>query len=132
MCVFRRQIWRLVLRCRDYATEALLQIPLSRIHRSISVAPEQILLYICPRIYRFPISIVVSQDPDENAESRIGELETFLALTSNRIMLRRNYPDDGGDTFLLNAGSYQSHTASHPRGQYSSKIFVFRKMTSCN
>jgi hypothetical protein len=25
------------------------------------------------------------------------------------------HPDDGGDAFLRNIGSYESHTASHPR-----------------
>jgi hypothetical protein len=50
--------------------------------------------------------------------SRIGELGTKLAVTSNRRTLRRNtkftdscHPDEGGATFLRNVGSYKSHTA---------------------
>jgi hypothetical protein len=30
------------------------------------------------------------------------------------------HPDDGGDTFLRNVGSYKSHKASHPRSWHSS------------
>jgi hypothetical protein len=58
--------------------------------------------------------------------TRIGELGTTLAVTSNRRTLRRNtmcsvlrllvaaivvpcHPDDGGATFLRNIGSYRSH-----------------------
>jgi hypothetical protein len=37
--------------------------------------------------------------------TRIGELGTTLAVTSNRCTLRRN----------ANVGSYKSHTAYHPR-----------------
>jgi hypothetical protein len=40
---------------------------------------------------------------------RIGELETALALTSNRRTLRRN-TDDGGAKFIRNIGSYKTHT----------------------
>jgi hypothetical protein len=50
--------------------------------------------------------------------TRIGELGTTLAVTSNRRTLRRNtdftdsyHPDDGGTKFLGNVGSYKSHTA---------------------
>jgi hypothetical protein len=49
--------------------------------------------------------------------TRIGELGTMLAVSSNQRMLRRNtidnscHPDDGGDTFLRNASSYKSYTA---------------------
>jgi hypothetical protein len=47
--------------------------------------------------------------------TRIGELGTTLALTSNRRTLRRNtnscHPDEGGAEFLRNVGSYKSHTA---------------------
>jgi hypothetical protein len=42
--------------------------------------------------------------------TRIGELETTLALTSNRRTLR-SHPDEGGAMFLRNVGSYKSHTA---------------------
>jgi hypothetical protein len=42
---------------------------------------------------------------------RLSELGTMLAASSNRIMLRRNniHPDDGGDNFLRNVGSYKVH-----------------------
>jgi hypothetical protein len=45
--------------------------------------------------------------------TRIGELGTTLAVTSNRRPMRRNsgHPDDGGATFLRHVGSYKSHTA---------------------
>jgi hypothetical protein len=53
--------------------------------------------------------------------TRIGELGTTQAATSNRRMLRRNtntwyftdscHPDEGGARFLRNVGSYKSHTA---------------------
>jgi hypothetical protein len=49
--------------------------------------------------------------------TRIGELETMLAVTSNRRTLRRNtkwyscHPDEGGAKFLRNVGSYKSHVA---------------------
>jgi hypothetical protein len=56
--------------------------------------------------------------------TRIGDLGTTLAATSNRSTVRRNissqrasvasysdscHPDDVGDTFLRNVGSYKSH-----------------------
>jgi hypothetical protein len=44
---------------------------------------------------------------------RIDELGT-LAVTSNRsILVDSCQPDDAGDTFLRNVGSYKRHTASH-------------------
>jgi hypothetical protein len=50
--------------------------------------------------------------------TRIGELGTTLAVTSNRRTLRRNtkftdtcHPDEGGAKFLRNVSSYKSHTA---------------------
>jgi hypothetical protein len=47
--------------------------------------------------------------------TRIGELRTTLAATSNRGRLRRNtvscHSDEGGARFLRNVGSYKSHTA---------------------
>jgi hypothetical protein len=45
--------------------------------------------------------------------TRIGELGTKLAVTSNRHTLRRNtyHPDEEGAKFLRNVGSYKSHTA---------------------
>jgi hypothetical protein len=52
--------------------------------------------------------------------TRVGELGTTLAVTSNRRTLRRNdqmrneansyYPEEGGAKFLRNFGSYKSHT----------------------
>jgi hypothetical protein len=45
--------------------------------------------------------------------TRIGELGTTQAATSNRRTLRRNtcHPDEGGAEFFRNVGSYKSHTA---------------------
>jgi hypothetical protein len=48
--------------------------------------------------------------------TRTGELGT-LELTS---VVDSCHPDDGGDMFLRNVGSYKSHTASHSRRRYSS------------
>jgi hypothetical protein len=46
--------------------------------------------------------------------TRIGELGTTLAVTSNRRTLGRNtkcHPDEGGAKFLRTVGSYKSLTA---------------------
>jgi hypothetical protein len=44
--------------------------------------------------------------------TRISELGTTLAVTSNRHTLRRNcHPDERGTKILRNVGSYKSHTA---------------------
>jgi hypothetical protein len=46
--------------------------------------------------------------------TRIGELGTSLAVTSNRRTLRRYiscHPDEGDAKFLPNVGSYKSHPA---------------------
>jgi hypothetical protein len=50
--------------------------------------------------------------------TRIGELETTLAVSSNRRTLRRNtkftdsvHPDEGSAKFVLNVGFYKTHTA---------------------
>jgi hypothetical protein len=46
--------------------------------------------------------------------TRIGELGTKLAVTSNRhlaLFLVSCHPDEGGAKFLQNVGSYKSHTA---------------------
>jgi hypothetical protein len=45
--------------------------------------------------------------------TRIGELGTTLAVTSNRRTLHTDscHPDEGGAKFLRNVGSYKSHTA---------------------
>jgi hypothetical protein len=60
----------------------------------------------------------VSEEPSASfiRVTKIGELGTALAATSNRRTLRRNtsdscHPDEGGAKFLLNIGSYQGHTA---------------------
>jgi hypothetical protein len=45
--------------------------------------------------------------------TRIGELGTTLAVTSNQRMLRRNtkcHPDEGSAKFLRNVGYYKNHT----------------------
>jgi hypothetical protein len=52
--------------------------------------------------------------------TRIGELGTTLAATSNRRTLRKNTTDERGARFLRNVGSYKSHTAEHPRRRHSS------------
>jgi hypothetical protein len=68
--------------------------------------------------------------------TRIGEVGTTLAVTSNRCTLRRasvascslccSYftnscpPYEGGTTILRNVGSYKSHTAQHPKRHHSS------------
>jgi hypothetical protein len=69
------------------------------------------------------VALVITDVSEEFSASfikvtRIGELGTTLALTSNRRTLRRNtkytdscHPDEGGDRFLRNVGSYKSHTA---------------------
>jgi hypothetical protein len=57
----------------------------------------------------------VSEEPSASIlkVTRIGELGTTLAATSNQRTLRRNacHPDEGGARFLQNVGSYKSHTA---------------------
>jgi hypothetical protein len=68
--------------------------------------------------------------------TRMFELGTTLAVTSNRRKLRRNtkwwrysyftdscYTYAGGAKFLRNVGSYKSYTAQHPRRQHSSNLF---------
>jgi hypothetical protein len=53
----------------------------------------------------------VSEEPSASfiRVTRIGELGTTLAVTSNRRTLRRN--TKGGARFLRNVGSYKSHMA---------------------
>jgi hypothetical protein len=66
----------------------------------------------------------VSEEPGASfiRVTKIGELGTTQAATSNRSMLRRIleessqftdfcHPDEGGARFLRNVGSYKSHTA---------------------
>jgi hypothetical protein len=53
--------------------------------------------------------------------TKIGQLGTTLAVTSNRRTLRRNtklfqftnscHPDEGDSKFLRNVGSYKNHTS---------------------
>jgi hypothetical protein len=56
---------------------------------------------------------------------RISEAGT-LAVSSDGYF----YPDDGGDMFLRNVGSYKSHTMSHPRRWNSSFFKAFAKGNS--
>jgi hypothetical protein len=49
--------------------------------------------------------------------TRIGELGTTPAVTSNRRKLRF---DEGGARFLRNVGSYKSHMVQHTRRHHSS------------
>jgi hypothetical protein len=59
----------------------------------------------------------VSEEPGASfiRVTKIGELGTTQAATSNRRTLRRNtdfcHLDEGGARFLRNVGSYKSHTA---------------------
>jgi hypothetical protein len=57
----------------------------------------------------------VSEEPGASfiRVTKIGELETTQAATSNRRTLRSDFchPDEGGARFLRNVGSYKSHTA---------------------
>jgi hypothetical protein len=64
----------------------------------------------------------VSEEPGASfiRVTKIGELGTTQAATSNRHTLRTNakwyfadfcHPDEGGAWFLRNVGSYKSHTA---------------------
>jgi hypothetical protein len=63
------------------------------------------------------VRIDISEEPGASfiRVTRIGELGTTQAATSNRRTLRRNtdscHPDEGGARFLGNVGSYKSHTA---------------------
>jgi hypothetical protein len=63
------------------------------------------------------VRIDVSEEPSASfiRVTRIGELGTILAATSNRRTLRASvtscHPDKGGARFLRNVGSYKSHTA---------------------
>jgi hypothetical protein len=62
----------------------------------------------------------VSEEPGASfiRVTKVGELGTTQAATSNRRTLRRNtevhrfcHPDEGGARFRRNVGSYKSHTA---------------------
>jgi hypothetical protein len=43
--------------------------------------------------------------------TKIGELGTTLAVTSKRRITDSCHPDEVGDKYLRNVGSYKSHTA---------------------
>jgi hypothetical protein len=61
------------------------------IYRSLSVVVQQILFYISPRIYRFPVSIVVFQDPRRKRRIDV-RCEVFNAVAMKNAssrMLRR-------------------------------------------
>jgi hypothetical protein len=34
------------------------------------------------------------------------------------------YPEDGGDTFFRNVGSYKTYAAPHPRGRHSLPVAI--------
>jgi hypothetical protein len=53
--------------------------------------------------------------------------EVFMAMTMKNIMLFTN-PKDGGDTFLQNVGSNQSHMVLHSRRRYFSRSYRIEKM----
>jgi hypothetical protein len=55
----------------------------------------------------------------------------LLTLFLSRLLL---FPDDGGDTFLRNVGSFKIHSASHPRIRHSSPFDMVNvlKMASSN
>jgi hypothetical protein len=64
------------------------------------------------------VRIDVSEEPGASfiRVTKVGELGTTQAATSNRRTVRRNtkyfcQPDEGGSRFLRNVGSYKSHTA---------------------
>jgi hypothetical protein len=70
--------------------------------------------------------------------TRIGELGTTFAVTSDRHTLRRNtkylYFFVGGTKFLRNVGTYKGHTAAHSRRRHSSKalcVCVTRLSRQC-
>jgi hypothetical protein len=61
------------------------------------------------------IALVITDVLEERSASiirvtRIDELETTLAVTSNR-RIDSCHPHDGGAKFLRNVGSYESHAA---------------------
>jgi hypothetical protein len=65
------------------------------------------------------VALVITDVSEEHSASiikvtRIGQLGTMLAVSSNRRTLPRNikkYSDEGGAMFLQNVGSYKNHTA---------------------
>jgi hypothetical protein len=75
-----------------------------------------------------------SEEPGDSfiRVTKIGELGTTQAATSNRRTLRRNWyffadfchPDEGGARFLLNVGSYGVTTQKTPFLIFLELIFV--------
>jgi hypothetical protein len=58
-------------------------------------------------------------------ETRIGELEATLAVTSNRSTTCSCHPDDGGDTFLQNVGSLRATRCHIPEDGIFKKCIMF-------
>jgi hypothetical protein len=52
-------------------------------------------------------------------ESPKLEMSFQLILTANVSSSLIRHPDDGGDTFFRNLGSYKSHKLSHPQIRHS-------------
>jgi hypothetical protein len=74
----------------------------------------------------------VSEEPGASFTrvTKIGEVGTTQAATSNRRTLQRNTKFLrsvrrllGGARFLRNVGSYKSHTAQQPRRHHSTTVF---------
>jgi hypothetical protein len=65
------------------------------------------------------VDFVGTDVPEEHIASvfRVEKISDLgvLALISSFRLSDSFHPDDGGDTFLRNVGSYNSHTKSHPR-----------------
>jgi hypothetical protein len=55
--------------------------------------------------------------------TRIGELGTTLAVTSDRPSVVPSHPDGGAAKFFRNVGSYKSHTAWHLRRHHALRIW---------
>jgi hypothetical protein len=70
-----------------------------------------------PRLY--------SQDPRPAERVKLRDIRQ-TATTCSRWFLAREffYPEDGGDTFLLNVSSHKNYTAPHPRKRYSSNLYI--------
>jgi hypothetical protein len=53
---------------------------------------------------------------------KIHEQRNSCSQTANTFPRAKNffYPEDGGDTFLRNVGSYKTYAAPHPRRRHSS------------
>jgi hypothetical protein len=69
--------------------------------------------------------IVVRTDVPEEYKASVIEVERISEPgrnVSNNEKLK-HHPDDEGDTFLQNIGSNNSHTAAHPKGRHSYKVW---------